>query len=396
MMMRRHLSYVLVWTAFYEQLAWAPLLVWLAAAAGDAAAVAPATSAYSLANLIGNLACGFLADRVGRLRVAGSGLVAMSVTALLPVWAATPAALIGTRFLHGLAAAAVAPAALAVVGDRAPDARRGERMARVGLLIAVSALLAPPVTERLAAWLGVAGAAGILAGFLVLVGVTTLALGGSAAGDGAARGRGGRVGQPSPGSLGHSSSTNDQIDCRINFRLVALATAVAFAIMFAQNVLFYAFPLRGRGLGMGPETIGALLSAFAVGAMVAFVPPLSRAADRWGRLRPLTAGLALIAGGLLTLAWSAEQPVLAAALAVYGLGFGLSFPALAALTVDAAGPGQRGLAFGFLTAAFSAGATAGPLVTQAFARTAPPFAVAGVVVALGMALCAVTWRRAGK
>ncbi|MDF2628811.1 MAG: multidrug efflux protein [Symbiobacteriaceae bacterium] len=386
-MRQRWLSFLLVWSSFYEQLAWSPVLVLIAAGLGDPAATALAASAYSLANLVGNLVFGLLADRVARHRVAGAGLVGMAGTAMLHLFASSPMQLIGVRFLHGLAAAAVAPAALAGVTDAAPGQRRGEAMARVGLIIAFASMVAPPVTGRLARGWGVAPAVMMLGACLAAVGVVALAFGGERAAGGVAAagavavggdsGPGRASGRPSAGPLASNA------DSRLNPTLAAVGATVAFAIMFGQNVLFYAMPLRGTELGMSSAQVGGLLSAFAVGALVAFVPPLSRSADRWGRVPPLLAGLGLTSLGLFWLSAATGAPQIAAGLAVYGLGFGLAFPSVTALSGDAAGQGRRGFAFGLLTAAFSAGAIVGPLATRALEGLLPPFTVAGLVAMAG-------------
>lgn len=79
---------------------------------------------------------------------------------------------------------------------------------------------------------------------------------------------------------------------------------------------------------------------------------------------------------------------MAAALFAHGLGFGLVFPAVSALSGDAAGQARRGMAYGILTAAFSAGAIVGPLVTRSLTPLYDPFAVAAVVATTGAVLTA--------
>jgi MFS transporter, DHA1 family, multidrug resistance protein len=376
---QRLLAYGLVWSSFYEQLAWAPVLVILAAGTGDPEITALAASAYSAANLLGNLAFGYLSDRAGRYRVAGAGLLAMAGTAALHLAAGSPGALVGARFLHGLAASTVAPSALAVASDGLPGNRRGETMARVGLVIALASMAAPPLTGGMARGLGLPAAIWTLVVGLALVGGLTLV----------AAGRMPDVRRWRPV---REEAVPDSDDRQLNPALTLVGGAVAFAIMFGQNVLFYALPLQGRQFGMDAADTGRALSAFAVGAFVAFVPPLSRLADRRGRLLPLLAGLGLTAAGLLALVPATTLGAMALALLVYGLGFGLAFPAVTALSADAAGQGRRGLAFGVLTAAFSAGAVVGPLTTRGLSGVMPPFAVAAGVALLGIVAAVPVYR----
>ncbi len=390
----RIIFYLLIWTAFYEQLAWAPILVDLAANAGDPEAVALAASAYSLANLGGNLLFGIASDRVGRLRVAGAGLLAMAATAFLHLLASTPDTLVGARFLHGLAAATVAPVALAGVSASAPGHRRGEAMARAGLLIALASMAAPPMTGRIADLVGVPTAVFVLMGGIFLTGVIVLAA--ARTGDvrwgpagwrpSAAAASGDRTGPastaPGPGARGSLIERPDRFDPV----LAIIATLVGFALMFGQNVLFYALPLKGHGLGLPAARIGALLSAFALGALIAFVPPLSRLSDRFGRRMPLLLGLGLTAAGLLGLAAGRTELQMALSLFLYGFGFGLTFPSVTALSADATGVGRRGAAYGLATAAFSAGAITGPLVARSLGEMLSPFAVAALAAAAGAAV----------
>lgn len=372
--MQRRFPFLLVWTSFYEQLAWAPMLVVLAAGTGDATVVSLAAVAYSLANLFGNLLFGYLADKTSRYRVAGAGLAFMSLTALLHAAATTPQALVGARFLHGLAAAAVAPAALAAVVQGVSPDRKGERMARVGMVIALASMLSPMLNGRLATWLGVQHAVYLLAGFVALVAVLSI--------------RTDAKDLPPAATLPWQSQAEKQPVTALDPALALAACVVAFAVMFIQNVLFYALPLKGANLGMGPGQVGPLLSAFAVGAMIAFAPPLSRLSDRWGRRLPILAGLLASAGAMAALASAEGAGVMAAALFAHGLGFGLVFPAVSALSGDAAGQARRGMAYGILTAAFSAGAIVGPLVTRSLTPLYDPFAVAAVVATTGAVLTA--------
>lgn len=367
---------MLVWTSFYEQLAWAPVLVILALQNGDAGVVALAASAYSLANLFGNLLFGALSDRLGRYRVAGAGLLGMAVTGYLHLAAGTPGLLVGARFLHGLTAAAVAPAALAGVSDWAPGGQRGEIMARVGLIIALASMVSTPVNGLLTRRFGPAVPVTTLVVGLVLAGALSFVLGWNLR----------------PAGRPERAVARAPRAARIDPVLAAVAGVVAFALMFGQNVLFYALPLQGVRTGLDPAKIGGLLAAFAVGSAIAFLPPLARISDWWGRRVPLLIGLVVAAGGLLWLGLTGVLWQMAASLFLYGIGFGLVFTAVSALSADAAGAARRGLAFGLLTAAFSVGAVTGPLVASTLEPWLPPFVTAAAVIAVGGLVTAVLYR----
>lgn len=380
----RRFALLMVFTAFYEQLAWAPILVLFATAAGSAAALAYAASAYSAANLVGNALFGLLVDRKGRIPTAAVGFLALAASALLHLAVRTPASLVGVRLLHGLAAAAVAPAVFASLAHGVPRERRGEAMARAGLLIAVASMFAPPVTGAIEGAIGLQGAVVTLAAGVALVGALAVRHAARQKAAGAAPGPAARASVAESSPAPAEAAAARLVDARV----LALACSLGFAVMFCQNILFYAFPLKANALGLAPSMTGALLSAFALGAVIAFASPLSRLADRRGRKLPALLGLAVASGGFLSLGASERLAALALSLAAYGLGFGLLFPTVSALAADSAGEGRRGAAFGLLTAAFSAGSITGPLVAQGLNAVLAPFTVGGLLLALALTLSA--------
>lgn len=255
-------------------------------------------------------------------------------------------------------------------------------MARTGLVIAFASMSAPPVVGRLAENLGVGVAVGSTTALLIVVGLWALSRRSVAAGPAEARRDLPPPARPRGGEAGGQIDSSRTI----------LAALIAFALMFGQNVLFYAFALRARQLGMAPGTTGILLSLFAVGSVVAFVPPLSRMVDRRGWRGPLLAGLVTAAGGLLGLGLAVDEKAMGLSLLAYGLGFGLVFTATTALSGSSASRQRSGLSFGLLTAAFSAGAVTGPLVTRTLEPWLSPFTVAGLVALLAAGLVLV-WAR---
>ena len=64
---RRQLPLLLVWTNSYERLTWTPILVLIAHELDAPHALAFAASAYSAANLVGNIVLGAASDRLGAL-----------------------------------------------------------------------------------------------------------------------------------------------------------------------------------------------------------------------------------------------------------------------------------------------------------------------------------------
>lgn len=361
----RWLLYLTLWATFFDQMGQLPVLAPLAADLGASAAmVGLITAAYSVTNLMGNALVGRGIDRFGRWPFLAIGPLLAAVTIAAHAGAATPAALLALRALHGLAVAVITPAAFALIGDLSNRSNRGQHMAVSGAFIALASMVAPPLTGALSDRQGPDGVFWLLA--FVLAAVGFLGFSGWRRSRGlAARPR--EAGGPSK-ALSFSSS-------------LLLAYSGAFALMFGQGVLTFALPLKAAALGYSGGLTGALFSSFALGALLLFLTPANRVTDRRGRIVPLLWGLGLISFSLLLLAGGQALFLLIAALFAYGVGFALTFQATGALVVDATNPGNRGTAFGLFYATFSLGAAVGPALTGALATAVDPFLVTTLVVA---------------
>lgn len=372
--MRQRLPLLLIWTNSYDRLAWAPVLVLLAEAIEAPHALAYAASAYSAANLIGNVLLGAASDRWGPYRVAGISLLFLAATTLLHLELQTALALVAVRALHGFFASSVTPTSFSAATAESEAGRRGSIMARMGLVIALASVVASPLAGRMVDALSVAATLRIQAAFLLLVGALGLWAGGSV-----------RL-QADPANERRSLLGRDGAAAELDPRVTAFACAVGFTVMFGQNVLFYAFPLRASAAGLGPAVMGGMFGVFAIGSAIAFMPPFSRTSDRFGRVRPIVIGSAISAVGMFLLGVGVALgsiPLMAASLFAYGFGFGLVFPAVSAAAADGSDASRRGMAFGLLTASFSVGAIVGPLLGQALDPYLSPFTLASLVMLAG-------------
>lgn len=350
---------------------WTPILVLIAHQLDAPEALAFAASAYSAANLVGNLLLGAASDRFGPFRVGGISLVLLAVTTLfhLNPWSALTFVLI--RALHGFLASAVTPTSLSAATEGADPGRRGRIMARLGLVIALASVVASPLAGRMVDALQLTKTIQLQAIILLIVGIVGLWAGGA------------RLATGSKLNSSGSSVVKEDEKSEFDPRITAFACAVGFAVMFGQNVLFYAFPLKATAAGFGPALVGGMFGVFSIGSVIAFSPPFSKVADRYGRVRPIVIGSAVASVGMLLLSLGvslATIPLMAVSLFVYGFGFGLVFPAVSAATADGAASDRRGTAFGLLTAVFSVGAIVSPLLGQALDPYLSPFTLAAIVM----------------
>src|SRR3954447_16178592 len=111
---------------------------------------------------------------------------------------------------------------------------------------------------------------------------------------------------------------------------LALLAFTMLIVSLDQYIVVVALPEIGRDLGYSPQTLQAVISAYAV-ASAGFLLLGGRASDLLGRRRVLVAGLCLYGAGSLTGGLTTAPEVLLVARAVQGLGGALVSPATLAL-----------------------------------------------------------------
>jgi len=304
---------------------------------------------YSLANLGGNLAAGYLADARGRRLPLTIGPLAAAVALVLYAVSQTPGHLLMVRSLHGLAVGLLTPAAFALVADIAPEGGRGRAMGLAGSLIGIAAVIAPATSGLIRARWGFDPVFFLVAGLFLVTFVVSLALL-----------------RPSLGA----SRDRDVIRASLSLSRLLPPCTAAFALMAGLGVLTASLPLRLEDLGYGKASAGVMFSVFSLAAVAVMASPLSRLSDRVGPIRPMSVGMLLagIALALLPLRlWPAATGLV---MAVFGLGFGFTFPAANAAVADSAGGARRGMAFAVFYAVFSLGVMAGAAGWGALSDTA--------------------------
>jgi MFS family permease len=129
-----------------------PVRVLYAQAHGASLAVIGAmASSFLLSNFLFQYPVGWLADIWGRKRLMIFGLAAQCFVSIGYIVIADPIAFIVLRFLEGMVAASVLPAARALVADTVPDERRGEAYGIFGAFLNAGFLLGPAIGGLFAA-----------------------------------------------------------------------------------------------------------------------------------------------------------------------------------------------------------------------------------------------------
>ena len=178
------------------------------------------------------------------------------------------------------------------------------------------------------------------------------------------------------------------------------ANATLFAITIGVGVLVAHLPLVLESQGESAARSGYSFAIFALVAILAMASPIGGASDRFGRFVPLLVGLVGVAAGLAVLGVSETYGVFAAGMAVFGLGYGLVFPAATAMVTEAAGPARRGMAFGIFYAVYSLGVAIGSAGSGRLAglyedSMGLPFFVAAAVVLVAVPIVGLIKRLSG-
>ena len=378
-------THLLVTVAFIDTMAQLPLLSPFAASLGAGATfIGVILGAYSLVNMVGNVAAGPVIDRMGRRITLAAGMLVAGGAVAAYAFVAAPWQLLGLRLVHGMGGAFLIPAAFAYVGDRSARGSVGRSMGYAGAAVAVAALVGPA--------LGGIGrdAFGIRAVFLAigaLLGVTAV----SAIWLIRDRTEKAPVQGPAAGA---------PVAPRLRFAFedpdLRYAYVSVFTLSFAMGVLAYSFPLTMQSSGFSAARTGAFFSIFSAAAILVLVLPTNRLSDRFGRRPLVIAGSVAVAVALALLPSSRSMASLTAVMALYGAGYGTLFPTACAIVVDRTTASNRGTAFGVFYAAFSLGVTIGPVAAglAAGSGVSAYWLPVGVIVVVRLALLSLRARDA--
>lgn len=339
-------------------------------------------AAYSIANLVGNLAAGAILDRWGRKKPLLVGLLATALALLGYALSETPLQLVVVRALHGLTAAILTPGAFAILGDSARSGQRARVMGISGAFIAVAAMIGPLLAGIVRDKQGpetvfLLSATIMLGAFFVFwYSVRKLV----------------RIPEE---ILRQDDATSKAAFWRLPRLVTSYLAALALTVGLGTLVTHLPIVLAERG--ESATRTGLTFTAFAVVAMIAMASPLSRVSDKFGRLMPMMAGLASVSTGMLVL-W-ASRGFLGAMLGmgIFGLGFGVLFPAMTALAAESVQWYQRGKAFGVFFAVFSVGVVIGAMVSglltdRLSTSTVLPYLISAVIAMATIPAIGAIWR----
>ena len=373
-------AYAAVFLAFFDNFALLPLIAPRAQELGaDALGVGVAVAAYSLTNLFLNLLGGSLADRVGRRLVLLVSLAVSPICIAIYGLADSLPIFLAARAVHGAFGGFLTASLFALLADLAPEGERGKTIGRAGALIGAAAVIGPAVAGFAARELGsgpvfLAVAAIIAVGLILVRGAIPETL-------------------PPPARSGAPGTWRRLLsDPRLRvayLAIFALEAGVGVVTGFLKDGIVERQIAAGmdaeRALRYATGAQGGLFSIFALVAVVLMLSPIARRVDRRGAFGLSLAGLACLAASTAIMALGGALVTDSVAMVLYGVGFGLLFPAAAGMVGIAASAPERGRAYGVFNFSFDAGLATGPLLAGLLAVSAlaiDPFVTATVLIVL--------------
>lgn len=302
-----------------------------------------AVGMYSFSNTFGNIFSGFWTDKKGPFHVLVTGLLLTGGALFLYGWINDAIALLFIRFIHGLVAGFIVPAAFTYLANETAQEKRGKGSAISGAFVGIAAIIGPAFSGILASRMSVPLVFNFTGLCMLVLGVIALFV------------------LRNQERISSRKKVPTEVPIRAFFRNSGTIKAFmgAFFLMFSQGAIAYLLPLHVQSLGYDSKMSGMLLSTFGVVAVLVFVLPTNKIFDLVRPQHTLAIGIGLMGLSQLLLSQSNNTFLLYLSLACYGVGFGFLFPSINSLLIDSTSIEVRGKAYGYFYAFFSLGVVVG-------------------------------------
>ena len=294
---------------------------------------------------------------LGAKRIAVAGLVIFGIATILHIFAANVWLMIPARMLQGVGLAIGPVATSVIVANLAPERRRAEAMAHMGLGIGVASLYSPV----LAFWLYTEhgfGVTFVYAGAASLLGAA-IALGISAA----------RTDIP-------VVSSGSAVKIPLINREALFPTFVFLSYTVSTAPVNAFLPLLAEDRGLGNPGFYFSVYAFTQIVVMMFSGTM---ADRLGSAKVIVPGLVIVGVGMFLLWGAQNQLMFLTAAFLAGSGFGLIQPAMQSMTITRVPARERSSALATLQSAWDLGGSGGAFIIG------PLAGVVGIAATFGMA-----------
>ncbi|TSI06464.1 MFS transporter [Lysinibacillus sp. BW-2-10] len=342
----KYFIYAIIFFSFFDLFTQLPIMSTFAESIGTSSFVTGlAVGMYSFSNTFGNIISGIWTDRKGPFIILIIGLLTTGLSLFSYGLINDTLSLLVVRFLHGLVAGLIVPAAFTYLSNLVNKEERGKGSAISGAFVGIAAITGPAFSGILASRTSVPFVFSITAIFMLLLGVIAIFVLS-------------KFPTNTNRKVKQHNPTSKISDLLLHTGVIKALTG-AFFLMFSQGVIAYLLPLHVEALSYDAKVSGTLLSTFGVVAVLVFLLPTNRIFDRVTPIYTLSLGIALMGGSQLLLSIANDIALLYVAMATYGIGFGFLFPSINSLLIDSTTKATRGKAYGYFYAFFSLGVVVG-------------------------------------
>lgn len=340
--------YIIIFFTFFDLFTQLPIMSPMATSLGATPFLTGlAVGMFSLSNVIGNISAGFLTDRKGPSTILIAGLLLTSVSLFLYQFVGNPYLLLLVRFVHGLAAGFIYPAAFTYTANTSSQEKKGKSAAISGAFIGLAAITGPAFSGMLASRTNETSVLTCTAYITFLLSICSLFF------------------LKKRIDIRQTKVQQEGLSVRNFFGSppVYFAFIGAFFLMFSQGVLAYMLPLKVIDLGSNTQTSGMLMSTFGLIAVFIFIFPTNRLFDRLKPISMMNFGMATMGVSLILISIGQNLSTLYITMGLYGTGFAFLFPSINSLLIGATNETNRGRAYGYFYAFFSFGVVVGSGLT---------------------------------
>ncbi|WP_033828723.1 MFS transporter [Bacillus andreraoultii] len=346
----RALLYILIFISFTDLFAQLPITSTYARSIGATTGfIGFIVGAYSLSNLFSNLYSGYFVDRKGPKLTLLIGFLINGFILILYSFVTSPFQLLAIRFLNGLSAGIITPAAFTYLSLLNRGKKSGKTFAFSGASVGLAAICGPAFSGIIASKAGSEVVYIIIGCLMILAFFITLCM----------------------KSVTVSQNNSNQKSSRQFFELfsskgLVFAFVGAICLSASQGILAYMLPLKVYQLEMADHISGMLMSIFGVIAILFFMLPTNKVYDRFSNEILLPIGMIIISVSQAISGFGQNLTTLLISMIIYGIGFAIVFPSMSNLVAKYSKPKNRGTAFGVFYACYSLGSFLGTSLTGAF------------------------------